>query len=294
MAFDKQIAIDFTALLTAAILGGLSILFAYKSLEVARAANNTSIEAKQVAVSANLSTARSEITAYATQMVDLDREADERNGIQVSVMAEQANAVIAQFDESELALAPATYRVLAEISAFDVENTRLAISFAKRATLAAQADENVIEEIRAERALATISAQEGHPDQVVEHLDAAIKLSKASDTRAARDTDAFTRAYSVYLLIRASDTASKSEDRDTACELASERFEQYQADIDVAAGNESLETSRRAYLIRNHLYSDEICQDPSLSASSLHIEEFVKIWRCNPERPGRDAKKCDV
>ena len=235
------------------------------------------------AAEANASDARTEITSYANEMVQLDRAADERNGTPMTVLAEQASAVIDQYDQEELRLAPATYRVLAQYTALGTENLRLARQFGNRAVTLAQEEENTLEEIRSRRVLIDVASQEGRMEEFVAEVERALMLAdrapeEAPDYRVLQSSKRFTGALAVYSSL----WAAANHENPEWCEPALKYFQDYRDVIKSQADASSLEVSRRAYRLRTHMDPDKLCGlDPQ---KDLYLVHFRDVWLNNPGR----------
>jgi hypothetical protein len=269
----------------------VGIVLAAVSCWYAAQANATADAANRTAEQAIFSAARTEITGYAAQMVELDRAADARNGIQISVLAEQARSVLDQYGEAELRLAPATYRVLAEFAALDVENREVARNFAASAIRAAHQQKNLIEEIRAERALATSYAQDGNVTVMTQHLDRALGLSRSKTDKVQRDSTRFTGSQAIYLALLAAQAAEHgSKNYMDACQSAVDYEKRFRIQLTESWKARSLEVSRRAYSVKDFGTWDEVkkddvfCGRKELSGESLHMAGFTRTWICNPVR----------
>lgn len=253
------------------------------AIVVALSAAFVSVLAWRTTDEANASQARTEITTYANQMVLLDRAADERNGTQMAVLAEQAYAVIARYDPKDLGLAPATYRVLAQYTALGTENLSLAKTYADKAVALAKEEGNTLEEVRAQRALIDIASQEGDIDELVAGVDQAIRLASvppgAPDYRILRNSKAFTGALAVYSTLW---SAMNYGDDPRWCEQAREYFQEYRNTIHAQAGAGSLEVSRRAYRLRTHISDKELCG--LRPKEDLYLSFFRDVWLKNPNR----------
>lgn len=228
---------------------------------------------------ATASTARAEITEYATQMIEFDRAADDRNTTQVTVLAEQADAVIDSFTQDRLKLAPSTYRVLATYTTLNTDNRKLALEFGEEALAVARQERVTIEEIRAHRALADLHAKNGEIDKMRTHVSAALDLAKKDEgpgSQVLRDSEAFTGVFAVYSALNARVRGAGQD----ACDAANEYFRTYQKTLDDRAARSSLEVSRRAYRLVGH--GNKICGLDY--RADLHLPELAKVWENNPGR----------
>lgn len=215
--------------------------------------------------------ARAEVAGYATQVVQLDYRADERSDTSITVLVEQADAVIEQYGQGRLHLPPSTYRVLAQYADLDTENRPLAQKFADAALAAAIRDGNSIEEIRSYRVLGDIDAGEGD----LKGLDVNVRksLNVANDKNqpiAVRGSVTFTQAFAVYDALWAARVHH-------SCDAAKGYFKEFYRSIEDVIKAESLEASRRAYRLR----TSYVC---GLNQEKLGISTLIKVWMNNPER----------
>jgi hypothetical protein len=253
-----QIAADVIAV-GLAITAGIISLFALWSSNEATANN-----------------ARAEITEYAIQIVHLDRQGDERNTRQITLLAEQANAVIQTFEQDRLKLTSSTYRVLAEYTTLVTDNRSLARELGMKAVEVAEEEQNFIEEIRARRALADVAAKDGNVEEMRRHVTRALELAQpdpqAANAKVLRSSESFTGAFAVYSAILAFTMGGAPE----GCDAAREYFATYEKTIANLAASESLDTSRRAYRLASHRNADSVCDlDPQ---EDLHLPKFHDTW----------------
>ena len=227
--------------------------------------------------------ARAEVAGYANQMIDFDRAADIRNTTQVTVLAEQADAVIDSFGQWRLKLAPSTYRVLATYTTLNTDNRDLALEFGEEALAVARKQRVTIEEIRAHRALADLHAKNGEIDKMRSHVSAALELAeiaKGPGSKVLRDSTSFTGVFAVYSSLLANINGAGPD----ACIAAREYFAKFKDDVKAQADMESLEVSRRAYRLTSNMNAPDMCglrpQD------DLHLRHFTEVWtNKNPFRP---------
>ncbi len=242
-----------------------------------------SLLALQSSNEATAGTARAEIAAYANEMVRLDREADERNLTQITVLAEQADAVIDSFGQDRLHLAPATYRVLAQYTTLVTDNRSLAKEFGDEAVAFAQQQGNTLEEIRARRALADLAAKDGDITEMRNQVDTALELANpdphAIGAKVLRNSKDFTGAFAVYSALWATVNGGAGP---AGCDAAREYFAMFRKTIARQAASRSLEVSRRAYRLGTNPNAAALCglhpQD------DLHLRKFATVWSNNPDR----------
>lgn len=224
---------------------------------------------------AEASAARAEIVDYAHQMVQLDREADERNVTQLTLLAEQTDAVIDQYGQNRLRLAPSTYRVLAQYTDLGTDNGTLAEAFGNAAVKQAQKDENVLEELRAYRVLASIAGQKGDTAGLESYVGKALDLAEANQNESfvIRSSSKFTGAFAVYDALWAANHGG-------GCDTARAYYDQFKHFVKQTADEQSLETSRRAYRLRN-FSAERLC---GISRKDLRLDEFKIVWVNNHQR----------
>lgn len=240
-----------------------------------------SILALQSSQEATAGTARAEITEYATQMIAFDRAADERNTTHVTVLAEQADAVIDSFDQKRLKLAPSTYRVLATYTTLNTDNRRLALEFGEEALAVARQEGVTIEQIRAHRALADLHAKNGEIDKMRSHVSAALELAEIDEgpgSQVLRESVSFTGVFAVYSALYGH---TKGAGKD-ACVAAREYFKTYKEMVHDRGARHSLEVSRRAYRLSGHWNSGDLCG--LHYRDDLHLPELAGVWEANPGR----------
>ena len=232
---------------------------------------------------ATASTARAEITEYAGQMIQLDRAADERNTTQITVLAEQADAVIDSYRQSRLKLAPSTYRVLAQYTTLNTDNRQLAFEFGSEAVELAAEQKNLIEEIRAHRVLADLAGKNGDVQEMRNQVTIALAIADADpqdtgNTQVLRNSITFTGVFAVYSALLANINGAGPE----ACQAVDDYFKEFKEEIAQQAGAQSLEVSRRAYRLRNNMNSKQLCGlDPQ---KDLYLSDFRDVWLGNPGR----------
>lgn len=242
-----------------------------------------SLFALQSSNEATASSARAEIADYANEMVRLDREADERNLTQITVLAEQADAVIDAFGQDRLHLAPATYRVLAQYTTLVTDNRALAKEFGNEAVALAEQQENTLEEIRARRALADLAAKDGDITEMRNQVDKALELANPDPVvigaKVLRNSKDFTGAFAVYSALWATMNGGAGPE---GCDAAREYFAMFRKTIARQAASHSLEVSRRAYRLGARPNAAALCGlHPQ---QDLHLEKFESVWLNNPDR----------
>ncbi len=252
------------------ILDLLAIVLAFTAGVISLFALHSSNEA-------TANNARAEITDYAIQMIQLDRQGDERNTRQITLLAEQANAVIQTFEQDRVKLTSSTYRVLAEYTTLVTDNRALAREFGFTAVTVAQKEHNFIEEIRAYRALADVAAKDGNVEEMKGYVTKALALAEtdaldSGTTQVLRTSVEFTSVFAVYSALLANINGAGPD----ACPVALEYFRLYEDRIHRQADFQSLEVSRRAYRLRSHMRADALCGlDPQ---KDLHLVAFRDIW----------------
>jgi hypothetical protein len=216
-------------------------------------------------------------------MVRLDREADERNLTQITVLAEQADAVIDRFGQDRLQLAPATYRVLAQYTTLVTDNRSLAGKFGAAAVAVSAQQGNTVEEIRARRALADLAAKNGDVTEMRRQVDKALELAnadpKADAAQLLRSSKNLTGAFAVYSALWAKVNGGAGPE---ACDAAREYFAIFRRAIARQAAAHSLEVSRRAYRLGPTGNAASLCDlDPQ---KDLYLKLFSDVWLGNPDR----------
>jgi hypothetical protein len=238
---------------------------------IALGALGVSFLAYKASDDAAVGAARSEVAAYATQVVQLDRRADERSGTSITVLTEQADAVIKQYGQDRLHLAPSTYRVLAQYADLDTENRLLAKELADSALSASLEAGNAIEEVRSYRVLGDIAASEGNVRDLDVYVQKALEVtSRPNQPLVVRGSVSFTRSFAVYDALWAARAGG-------GCKMATDYFSKFEKEIKQAISAESLEASRRAYRLR----ASGLC---GLDRDELGIGVLSKVWLNNPER----------